>query len=108
MYNELYASYDKGQTWQNIQRGLPAQLYTFNVSNVDNTLVAEQWDGIYRKDRETESWKFSGNGLPVKLAIANMQVFNNIIVVSGNERKLRNGMTTDKYTELSFSRFSDH
>lgn len=96
VYNELFSSYDKGHSWQNIQSGLPAQLYTFNVVKIDNTLLAGQWDGIYRKDKETESWKFSSNGLPEKLAIANIQVYNKIIVVSGNERKLRGGMTTDK------------
>ncbi len=96
VYNELFSSHDKGQTWQNIQSGLPTQLYTFNVVKVDSTILAGQWDGIYRKDKETEHWKFSSNGLPEQLAIANMQVYNKIIVVSGNERKLRDGMTTDK------------
>ncbi|MBX2924361.1 MAG: hypothetical protein KF746_19320 [Chitinophagaceae bacterium] len=96
VYNELFSSYDKGQTWQNIQSGLPAQLYTFNVVKVNNSLLAGQWDGIYRKDKEAGNWKFSGNGLPEKLAIANMQVYNKIIVVSGNRRKLRDGMTIDK------------
>jgi photosystem II stability/assembly factor-like uncharacterized protein len=96
VYNELFSSNDKGQTWQNIQSGLPTQLYTFNVVKVDNTLLAGQWDGIYRKDRESENWKFSSKGLPEKLAIANMQIYNKIIVVSANERKLRKGMTTDK------------
>ena len=96
VYNELFSSYDKGNTWQNIQSGLPAQLYTFNVVKTGDALLAGQWDGIYRKDKEAENWKFSSNGLPEKLAIANMQVYNKIIVVSGNERKLRTGMTTDK------------
>ena len=95
-YNELFSSYDQGQTWQNIQGGLPSQLYTFNVVNVNHTLLAGQWDGIYRKDSESGSWKLSSTGLPEKLAIANMQVYDNIIVVTGNERKLRDNMTTGK------------
>ncbi len=95
-YNELFSSYDKGNTWQNIQSGLPAQLYTFNVVKIGNTLLAGQWDGVYRKERQSEHWRFSGSGLPEKLAISNMQVYDKIIVVSGNERKLRTGMTTDK------------
>ncbi|WP_207515181.1 sialidase family protein [Longitalea luteola] len=96
MYNELFLSFDKGQTWQSIQAGLPAQLYTFDVVTTGNTLLAAQWDGVYRKDTKAQNWKISSNGLPKKSAITNMQVFNKIIVVSGNQRKLRTGMTTDK------------
>lgn len=96
VYNELFSSSDKGRTWQSIQIGLPVELYTFNVMKVDNRLLAGQWDGVYRKDKATEKWILSGNGLPEELAITNMQVFQGIIVVSGSERKLRAGMTTDK------------
>lgn len=96
VYNELFSSYDKGQTWQNIQNGLPAQLYTFNVVKIDNTLLAGQWDGVYRKDGAAERWKFSGKGLPGGLAVVNMQVYNKIVVISGNVRKLKAGMTTDR------------
>src|SRR5690606_34075653 len=46
MYNELFSSFDKGITWQSIQSGLPAELYTFNVIMIDNTLLAGQWDGV--------------------------------------------------------------
>lgn len=96
VYNELFTSSDKGNTWRNIQSGLPVQLYTFNVIKIGNTLLAGQWDGIYRKDNETEIWKPSRSGLPEKLAITNIKIFNEFIVVSGSERKLRTGMTTAK------------
>ncbi|WP_346320324.1 YCF48-related protein [Chitinophaga sp. YIM B06452] len=96
VYNELFSSFDKGNSWQNIQKGLPAQLYTFNVIRSGNALLAGQWDGVYRKDKESENWKFSSAGLPNGLAIANMISYKGAIVVSGSERKLRAGMDTDK------------
>lgn len=96
MYNELFSSFDKGITWQSIQSGLPAELYTFNVIKIDNILFAGQWDGVYRKDMETEKWKFSGSGLPEKFAITNMKSYNEIIVVSGSERNLKSGLSTDR------------
>ncbi len=96
MYNELFSSIDKGITWQSIQSGLPAELYTFNVIKIDNTILAGQWDGVYRKDKETEKWKFSGDGLPEKFAITNMKAYNDIIVISGSERNLKSGLTTDR------------
>lgn len=96
VYNELFSSFDKGASWKSIQKGLPAQLYTFNVIKNGNAVIAGQWDGVYRKDSVDENWKHSGRGLPDKFAITNMQVYNGIIVVSGSERKLRTGMTIDK------------
>lgn len=96
VYNELFSSLDKGRSWQSMQKGLPAQLYTFNVIKNGNAVLAGQWDGVYRKDNANEVWKHSSSGLPHKFAITNMQVYNGIIVVSGSERKLREGMTTDK------------
>ena len=95
-YNELFSSIDKGKSWQTLQKGLPVQLYTFNVIKNGNTVFAGQWDGVYRKDNAGEPWELSGKGLPGKFAITNMQLYNGIMVVSGSERKLRAGMTTDK------------
>jgi len=95
-YNELLCSTDAGKTWQNVQKGLPAQLYTFNIISNENTLFAGQWDGVYRKDDPNESWKLSSNGLPPKLAITNVKCFNGAIVVTGNERKLKKEMSTRK------------
>jgi photosystem II stability/assembly factor-like uncharacterized protein len=96
VYNELFSSLDKGRSWKSIQKGLPVQLYTFNVVKNGNAVFAGQWDGVYRKDNEDEAWKYSSSGLPDKFAITNIQVYNGTIVVSGSERKLRAGMTTDK------------
>ncbi|MBB1285186.1 hypothetical protein HRH25_12445 [Flavisolibacter sp. BT320] len=96
VYNELFLSLDKGRSWKSIQKGLPAQLYTFNVIKNGNAVFAGQWDGVYRKGNDDEVWKHSSRGLPHQFAITNMQVYNGSIVVSGSERKLRAGITTDK------------
>jgi ligand-binding sensor domain-containing protein len=96
VYNELFSSSDRGNTWQSVQHGLPAQLYTFNVVKSGDWLLAGQWDGVYRKNRGALRWEYSGRGLPAKLAIVNMQVYNRIIVVSGSERILKTAMNTGK------------
>lgn len=95
-YNELLSSADKGQSWQNIQKGLPAHLYTFNVIQYGNAVFAGQWDGVYTKQEAKEPWKPTGSGLPPTMAITNMQSYRGMIVVSVNERGLRRGLTTTK------------
>lgn len=95
-YNELFSSTNKGISWQSIQKGLPKDLYTFNVIENDHSIFAGQWDGVYRKDHAFENWKSYSTGLPSNLAITNMKVYNGIIVISGNERGLKKGVTLDK------------
>jgi photosystem II stability/assembly factor-like uncharacterized protein len=95
-YNLLLSSVDKGKSWRNIQKGLPPELYTFNVIKNGITVFAGQWDGVYRKNNEYEIWKSYSNGLPSNLAINNMKTYNGIIVVSGNERVLKRGVTLNK------------
>ena len=95
-YNELLFSTDKGVTWQSLQKGLPKELYTFNVIKNGNSVFAGQWDGVYRKNSDYETWQSYSNGLPSNLSITNMKLFKDTIVVSGNERGLRKGMTTNK------------
>ena len=95
-YNELFSSTDKGESWQSIQKGLPKELYTFNVIKNYNAVFAGQWDGVYRKDISSEDWKFSSNGLPDKFAATNFKSYNGILIISCSERKLSAGMTTEK------------
>ncbi len=95
-YNVLLSSTDKGLNWKNIQEGLPAELYTFNIIKNGKYVFAGQWDGVYRKDASNQIWKSYSNGLPPEFAIANMKVYKGMIVVSGNQRKLKEGMTTNK------------
>ena len=95
-YNELLLSSDGGITWQKNQSGLPKSLYTFNVIKSNNTLLAGQWDGIYRKDISSEEWKNSSNGLPNKFAAKNIKSYKGFLIISCSERKLKEGMTTEK------------
>jgi photosystem II stability/assembly factor-like uncharacterized protein len=96
VYNELLSSDNKGRSWQNIQKGMPDHLYTFNVIQNGNSVFAGQWDGVYTKQEAKEPWKPTGNGLPPTMAIPNMQSIRGLIVVSGNERGLKPGLTTTK------------
>jgi photosystem II stability/assembly factor-like uncharacterized protein len=94
-YDELMASLDKGNTWQSLQKGLPAQLYSFQLLEKDNVVFVGQWDGVYKKTSST-GWVFSSIGLPSKFAVTEMKIYQNIIIIGCSERKLRKGMTTDK------------
>lgn len=95
-YNELLMSSTDGKTWQSQQRGLPKELYTFNVLNHNNFIMAGQWDGIYRKTIGNTLWELSSNGLPKKFAVTNLKLYNDILVISTSERKLKAGITTEK------------
>lgn len=97
-YNELLLSSKDGKTWQSHQSGLPKELYTFNVLNHNNFVLAGQWDGIYRKTKvnSTTMWELSSKGLPTKFAVTNLKAFNDILVISTSERKLKEAMTTEK------------
>ena len=94
-YNELMVSGDKGNTWRSIQKGLPAQLYSFQLLKKDSAIFVGQWDGIYKKQTLT-GWTYSSAGLPSKFAVTEMKIYQNILVIGCSERKLRKGMTTDK------------
>lgn len=99
VYNELFFSYDKGFTWQSMQKGLPAELYSFQVMKKDNDILVGQWDGVYKRavsDNAKASWGFSGEGLPRKFSVTEMKFYKNIIVIACSERRLRKGMTTNK------------
>lgn len=88
-YNELMASSDRGESWQSIQNGLPAQLYTFNVLKKDQFIFAGQWDGVYRKEATDPVWKPSSNGLLGGFAVINMVEHKGMLVVS-TERRSQN------------------
>lgn len=95
-YNELLLSSTDGKNWQSFQSGLPKELYTFNVLDHNNLILAGQWDGIYKKTNNNTMWELSSNGLPTKFAVTNLKAFNDILVISTSERKLKEGMTTEK------------
>ena len=95
-YNELLLSSQDGINWHRQQNGLPKDLYTFNVLNHNNIVLAGQWDGVYRRNDISSMWELSSNGLPENFAVTNLKTFNNILVISTSERKLKEGMTTQK------------
>jgi ligand-binding sensor domain-containing protein len=101
-YDRLFASFDKGNTWQNMQQGLPDNLYTFQILKKDNIVFAGQWDGVYKKETSSHlmnlnhAWKSSNKGLPAKFAVTEMKSYRHIIVIGCSERKLRNGVTVNK------------
>jgi hypothetical protein len=64
--------------------------------NHNNFIFAGQWDGIYRKTDGNALWELSSNGLPANFAVTNLKVFDDILVISTAERKLKEGMTTKK------------
>jgi len=41
-YSELFVSSDKGATWRSDQKGMPEGMYTFQVMEKDNTVLAGQ------------------------------------------------------------------
>lgn len=82
-YSQLLSSKDNGVSWTNIQKGLPPQLYTFNVVASRGQVFAGQWDGLYRKN-EGRDWTQIGTGLPPKFALTNLAVYNGMMVVSGS------------------------
>lgn len=96
VYNELFSSTDKGESWQSIQNGLPKDLYTFNVIESNNTVFAGQWDGIYARTNSNEGWRFSGEGLPENFAATNLKSHNGLLIITTSARKLKSGMIIEK------------
>jgi hypothetical protein len=95
-YNELLLASKDGKTWQSIQSGLPKELYTFNILNFNNLVLAGQWDGIYKRTNGNTIWELSSKGIPEKFAVTNLKVFKDILVISTSERKLKEALTTEK------------
>ncbi len=95
-YNKLLMSSTDGKNWQLLQSGLPKKLYTFNVLNHNNLILAGQWDGIYKKNNDSTNWELSNKGLPTKFAVTNLKAYNDILIISTSERKLKEGLTTEK------------
>lgn len=105
VYNELFSSTDKGNTWQSLQKGLPEKLYTFQVMKNGDVILAGQWDGVY-KTRDSgaplylySEWEFSGKGLPSKFAVTEMKIYKNMIVIGCSERGLKRGYKINEQTK---------
>jgi hypothetical protein len=66
------------------------------VLNHNNLILAGQWDGIYKKTNNLTKWELSSQGLPTKFAVTNLKAYNDILIISTSERKLKEGMTIEK------------
>lgn len=62
----LLRSADDGESWENVNAGLPAidAFYTFQVQHVDGAALAAHWDGLYRAPDRAASWTRLTDGLP--------------------------------------------
>lgn len=85
-YNKLLMVSKYGVAWQNLQSGLPKDLYTFNVVPFQNSVLAGQWDGVYKREMNSQNWEYSGMGLPAKFPVTNLVIFNNLLVLSTSKR----------------------
>jgi ligand-binding sensor domain-containing protein len=83
-YSELFISSDQGATWRSDQKGMPDGMYTFQVTEKDNTVLAGQWDGVYIKTA-TQGWKLSNKGLPSNFPILEIVCTPNFIVAGSSQ-----------------------
>jgi len=83
VYNELFATKDKGMTWYSDQKGMPKGKYSFQIIQKDNTVLVGQWDGIYKKDA-TENWKLTSKGLPNNTPILEFKTYKGFIVAGSS------------------------
>jgi len=83
-YSELFVSSDNGTTWRSDQKGMPVGMYTFQVIEKDNTVLAGQWDGVYVKTA-TQGWTLSNKGLPLNFPVLEI-VFTTDFIVAGSSQ----------------------
>jgi hypothetical protein len=73
--------------WIKSDLGLP-NLYTFQIMNIGNRILAAQWDGIYKSDNYGDSWVKSSVGLPVDQPFKEMLIIDSAIITgAGMVRK---------------------
>ncbi|MGK2862973.1 MAG: WD40/YVTN/BNR-like repeat-containing protein, partial [Chitinophagaceae bacterium] len=71
----LLRSNNDGLSWSNVNHGLgPANLYTFEVKNINHELFAAQWKGIYRSEDGGKSWQLLNKGLPASTSFTTLEV----------------------------------
>jgi photosystem II stability/assembly factor-like uncharacterized protein len=83
-YSELFISSDNGTTWHSDQKGMPDGMYTFQVVEKDNTVLAGQWDGVYVKTG-SQGWTLSNKGLPLNFPVLEI-VFTSDFLVAGSSQ----------------------
>ncbi len=70
-------SYDGGKTWQPIDAGLPASLYTASITEVGEYLFCGHPAGIYRSSDKGKTWQLSLPAIQDK--VFNLSVSGNVI-----------------------------
>lgn len=83
-YSELFISSDKGNTWRSDQKGMPTGMYSFQVMEKGNTVLAGQWDGVYVKT-DSQGWKISTSGMPKDFPVLELVVSGDIIVAGSSQ-----------------------
>ena len=83
-YNELFISSDRGNSWHSDQKGMPAGMYSFQVIEKGNTVLAGQWDGVYVKT-DSQGWKLSNKGLPFNFPVLELVITTDIIVAGSSQ-----------------------
>jgi ligand-binding sensor domain-containing protein len=83
-YSELFISADKGKTWRSDQLGLPAGLYSFQIIEKNNHVLAGQWDGVYERTHGA-GWKLSNKGMPPKFPVLELVIVDEIIVAASSQ-----------------------
>ena len=59
-------------------------MYSFQVIENHNTVLAGQWDGVYIKTT-SQGWKLSNHGLPVSFPVLELVVKGDIIVAGSSQ-----------------------
>ena len=83
-YNELFVSSDNGTTWNSDQKGMPVGMYTFQIIEKDNTVLAGQWDGVYVKTA-SQGWTLSNKGLPFNFPVLELAITADIMVAGSSQ-----------------------
>jgi hypothetical protein len=64
------------------QAGTPAGKYTFQIQATGQTVLAGQWDGVYRLTGR--GWQRSASGLPRQLAVTEMVMWRDRVVIDSS------------------------
>lgn len=83
VYNELFVLSADAKTWQSAQKGMADGLYTFEVKQSGTSVLAAQWDGVYKLG-DQGSWKLHSAGLPEKFAVTELENANGFMVAASS------------------------
>lgn len=82
-YNELFVLSADGKTWQSAQKGMADGWYTFHVKQSGTSVLAAQWDGIYKLG-DQGGWGPHSAGLPEKFPVTEFEIANGFMVAASS------------------------